>query len=82
MEALHLLNRSEIEPTINEFKEADSRFTIYEDMVESYLYLNKGHFSVNLVNSDSPQEGFEVRTEDTTEIFETPQATNWVSLLN
>ena len=52
-------------------------------MVESYLYLNKGHFEVNLINFESPHEGgFEVTTEDTSELFETPQAKEWVSLLN
>ena len=47
---------------INEKKEASERFNIYEDMVESYIYLNKGHFKVAM--SSAYNNSFEVRTED------------------
>jgi len=51
-------------------------------MVESYLYLNNGQFKVSLGSSDSNGPTFEVRTSETAEVFETPQAADWVALLN
>ena len=36
---------------IDKWKEAGSRFKIFEDMVESYIYLNKGKFQASLVKS-------------------------------
>ena len=58
LESSHLLDMAEI----NEKKEASERFNIYEDMVESYIYLNKGHFKVAM--SSAYNNSFEVRTED------------------
>ena len=69
---------------IDEEEEANTRFTIFEDMVEGYLYLNKGNYQVNFINATGhdKQNIFEVSTEDASETFRTPQASEWVTLLN
>ena len=54
-------------------------------MIESFLYLNQGNLSVNMLTNGSDDKsvlGFEVRTEEASEVFKTPHAFEWVSLLN
>ena len=82
MESASLFNQCDFN-TIDEEAEASSRFTIFEDMIESFLYLNQGHLTVNMLNNGSDDmNGFEVRTDDASEVFKTPHAFKWVSLLN
>ena len=84
MESASLFDQCDFN-TIDEEAEASSRFTIFEDMIESFLYLNQGHLTVNMLNNGSDDMnglGFEVRTNDASEVFKTPHAIKWVSLLN
>lgn len=68
---------------IDEAKEATTRFNIYDEMIESYMFLNNGNFQVNLISSGSDASGtFEVRTEDDTRVFQSSKACEWVHLLN
>ena len=69
---------------IDEEAEASTRFTIFEDMIEGYLYLNKGDYQVSLISSsdDQNQSTFEVSTEEGSEVFRTSQANEWAELLN
>ena len=82
LENVELLAR--LKEGIDEEEEANTRFTIFEDMVEGYLYLNKGNYQVNFISATGHdmQNIFEVSTEDASETFRTPQASEWVTLLN
>ena len=75
---------AKLQEGIDEEEEANTRFTIFEDMVEGYLYLNKGNYQVNFISATGhdKQNIFEVSTEDASETFRTPQASEWVTLLN
>ena len=57
-------------------------------MVESYIYLNKGQFQASLVDADGQTinaasgnanvTGFTIRTDETSEVFETAHAAEWL----
>ena len=58
-------------------------------MVESYIYLNKGQFQASLVSADGLTNnttsggnanvtGFTIRTDETSEVFETAHAAEWL----
>ena len=49
LENVELLAR--LKEGIDEEEEANTRFTIFEDMVEGYLYLNKGNYQVNFISA-------------------------------
>eukprot|EP00353_Schmidingerella_taraikaensis_P018856 CAMPEP_0185607074 /NCGR_PEP_ID=MMETSP0436-20130131/5262_1 /TAXON_ID=626734 ORGANISM="Favella taraikaensis, Strain Fe Narragansett Bay" /NCGR_SAMPLE_ID=MMETSP0436 /ASSEMBLY_ACC=CAM_ASM_000390 /LENGTH=71 /DNA_ID=CAMNT_0028238897 /DNA_START=2684 /DNA_END=2899 /DNA_ORIENTATION=+ len=68
---------------VDEVSEANECFTIYDDMVESYLALNNGKFKVSqLTESGGGTGGFEVRTSEISQVFQCSRARDWIHFLN
>eukprot|EP00354_Favella_ehrenbergii_P002622 CAMPEP_0170464038 /NCGR_PEP_ID=MMETSP0123-20130129/8915_1 /TAXON_ID=182087 /ORGANISM="Favella ehrenbergii, Strain Fehren 1" /LENGTH=81 /DNA_ID=CAMNT_0010729601 /DNA_START=2644 /DNA_END=2890 /DNA_ORIENTATION=+ len=58
---------------VDEVSEANECFTIYDDMVESYLALNNGKFKVSqLTESGGGTGGFEVAQAKSAKFFSAP----------
>ena len=59
-------------------------FTIFDEMVESYVYLDKTQLKVSLANPDEQEKChiFNVETEDGSYEFQSKEAHEWVYLLN
>ena len=75
----HLLHMGPIDET----KEATTRFKIYDEMIESYIFLNNGNFRVCQTKDEGNGIGcFEVRTEEDTRLFSSSKTREWVHLLN
>jgi len=72
MQSGHLLDQA----SVNEVKEAKSLFTIFDDMVESYVYLDHAKLKVSLANPEDRQNchQFTVQTEEGSQEFYSKEA--------
>lgn len=65
---------------VDEVVEASSRFTVYDEMIDRYIYFGGAPQSSRVMLVDACS--FEVCTNELSQIFQTPKAPEWVSLLN